>query len=466
MVNGTISPTRLAIIAAGIVLLMVCLSGMAWAKGYVYITYYDSHAQVVDAANYSLSRTFYTDGHSQFTASHDGRWLFMAGGHNIWKINNTADPGSSLNKTIRYNAPSATVRDIVVDEDNHIYLAEAGRYVEAYDGNTGEWTGRRLWTTSSPYRLALSPDGETLFVAGCLDSGASIFDTPDYNISAYDADTFAHLRTLRVDMAVIDIAISPDGSSLYVLGKNSSTGSKKTKLLKLRASDLTIQRTGFGTGSRPYDMVVSPDGDRVYVCEKTDDSIQVFDGNTLVRERTVVVGENPRYIDISSNGKKIYIVGENDQFGIVNTDTYTVTHTLLGSPALPVDIEYVDVGPTTFVWTNLSFATATPRPTIAMIANMTMGSATPSPSASSTATPSSPAATPGSSASTDPASASASPEPAAASVTPSPAASSGVSSGATGGALPLATPGFAVQAVAAGIGIATYAFSVQRRRKI
>ncbi len=440
----TISVTRMALLTTGLVLLAFCLSGSAWAKGYVYITYTgtDSGSPMycVDANNYSLASTTNTNERSVMAASPDGRWIFLAGSRNIAGINTTADPASSMQKSIPFDGTN-NVRDMLVDGDDHIYLAISPQRIHVYDGDSGDMLDS-LFMSANPRCLALSPGDDRLYVAACLWDGVNPYDIPDYNISIYNAGTLDHIRTKRVDMVVDDIVVSPDGASLYVLGHRAATGNKSTKLLKLRTSDLTTQRTAYGPNTYPMDMVVSPDGSRVYVCEGDGKSILVFNGATLALERTVYVGDLPRILTISPDGKKVYIAGDNDEFRVIDTGSYEVTHTVMGSMSLPRDIAYVNVPSFIQGYILFNLTTITPRPSISLIFSATPLAIGPTPTSTPTGTttpgPVSPVATATPMASPGEVTISAIQD----SPTPTPGATSGASSTASTTPTNLPMPGF------------------------
>jgi hypothetical protein len=62
----------------------------------------------------------------------------------------------------------------------------------------------------------MSPDGQTAFVTGASVRGGS---STDYATIAYSGDTGAELWVSRhLDGGALDVAVAPDGSSLFVTG--------------------------------------------------------------------------------------------------------------------------------------------------------------------------------------------------------------------------------------------------------
>jgi hypothetical protein len=82
--------SRAALLAVGLVLLALYLSGTAWAKGYIFITYQDGYMHRIDAANYTLLNSFRISDNKYMAASPDGSWLYLAGNKNISELNTTS----------------------------------------------------------------------------------------------------------------------------------------------------------------------------------------------------------------------------------------------------------------------------------------------------------------------------------------------------------------------------------------
>ena len=135
-------------------------------------------------------------------------------------------------------------------------------------------TGATLWMQQSQGQnsaLALSPDGSTLFVIGTVSTIIKGQLTPWYVTTAYHAATGASLWQARYRGGEPRaIAVSPDGSKVFVTGGWTNAGSTLggyatvayntatgTKLWAAR--DLT---TGSGSGLA---AAVSPDGSKVFV---------------------------------------------------------------------------------------------------------------------------------------------------------------------------------------------------------
>lgn len=153
----------------------------------------------------------------------------------------------------------------------------------AYDAVTGApiWVSRYTAPNGRglevPRALAVSPDGATVFVTGVSDDGGTT--SADYATVAYDSATGAEIWARRYagpgngwDSAEA-LAVSPDGTSVYVTGLRStsspSTGDDYATLAYNAATGATIwvrRYNGPGNGNDAADAIaVSPDGIRLYV---------------------------------------------------------------------------------------------------------------------------------------------------------------------------------------------------------
>ena len=149
----------------------------------------------------------------------------------------------------------------------------------AYDSATGA----QLWTASyhgpgtgsdAADAIAVSPDGSQVFVTGESSNGTG--STTGFATVAYDASTGAQLWVARYDgpAAGLDdavaVAVSPDGSKVFItghsLGANGISGF--TTLAYQAATGATVWTQRYNQenrGATAAALVLSPDGSTVYV---------------------------------------------------------------------------------------------------------------------------------------------------------------------------------------------------------
>jgi sugar lactone lactonase YvrE len=140
-------------------------------------------------------------------------------------------------------------------------------------------TGRRLWVAryqgpakgiSSAAALAVSPDGSTVFVGGISDGLSGEYDAVTV---AYNAATGAMMWAARqvsgglAGNRVDSLAVSPDGSSVYMTGETSTPdgATEATTAAYGAATGTTLWTSTYGVpGSEFGGVAVSPDGSTVY----------------------------------------------------------------------------------------------------------------------------------------------------------------------------------------------------------
>ena len=150
-------------------------------------------------------------------------------------------------------------------------------------------TGANLWTQTfssrkagSPAALAVSPDGSEVFVTGQVGGQPVAVPYGEYGTVAYNAATGTQLwkalyRGPGSGGGASDIAVSPDGSEVFVTGENSSAGFTGHPLGLPQYATVAY---GSGTGTRAWlarygdvakgasyanSIAVSPDGSEVFV---------------------------------------------------------------------------------------------------------------------------------------------------------------------------------------------------------
>jgi len=153
----------------------------------------------------------------------------------------------------------------------------------------GEYSGDTAYL--SPSSLAVSPDGARLYVA-C---------TTGHSILFVDCRTQTVEKTVRFAHRIGGIAVSPDGACLYA-----TCGESKGYVVVVDAvSGKTVH--AIPVGHSPCAPVVSPDGSRLYVCNRFDNTVSIID----LREGSVVakvpVLREPVAADITPDGRFLFI---------------------------------------------------------------------------------------------------------------------------------------------------------------
>ncbi len=152
-----------------------------------------------------------------------------------------------------------------------------------------------------PHAIAVSPSGRIVYSASLALN----------QLGAYDTDTDAiELKTLDgATHTIVQFALTPDGNTLFATGQLTGT------LLVFDVSQSpTIRLTGtIRLGHQPWHPVITPDGRRLYVGNKDDNSVSVVDLETLAVVTTITGPglAEPHGSAVSADGKYVYISNRN-----------------------------------------------------------------------------------------------------------------------------------------------------------
>ena len=213
----------------------------------------------------------------------------------------------------------------------------------AYDATTGAelWHRRQHWGSADwAAALALSPDGSSVFVTGQAHLGGQIH----YATVAYDASTGARLWADRPQRGgshdANAIAVSPDGSQVFVTGLAEDPRSRDWAYLTVGYDAATgarlwsdrYQHEGIGQ-DQGRDVGVSPDGTKVYVTGSSADRTNTEDYVTIAydsvtgsrvwvrRYKSAENGNDLGYaLGVSPDGITVFVTGSS------NTGTQTIAY--------------------------------------------------------------------------------------------------------------------------------------------
>jgi YVTN family beta-propeller protein len=141
----------------------------------------------------------------------------------------------------------------------------------------------------SPIEMALSPDGSRLYVV-CESSN---------EVRVIDLEARRVIGTIPVGRVPRGIASSPDGHALYV------TNSWDDDVSVVDAPAMKVVRT-LPTGFEPTGVVVDRGGTTLYVANRLSSDISVIDLKTGQEIKRLLAGRGASYLAISPDGKWIY----------------------------------------------------------------------------------------------------------------------------------------------------------------
>jgi len=129
--------------------------------------------------------------------------------------------------------------------------------------------------------------------------------TSAFGVEVLDAANRIPLLALSpmTDIAGIplDLAITPDGSRVWI---DCVVAATEASLTVVNASD-GHPITSVPVGSLSYGIAISPDGSQVYVTNNFDNTVTIVDANTY-RFSPIHVGSGPRGVAVSRDGTRVY----------------------------------------------------------------------------------------------------------------------------------------------------------------
>ncbi len=202
--------------------------------------------------------------------------------------------------------------------------------------------GRSIYVGPGPGAVAVSPDGNTLYVALTGTPG-----TPSYDVVPVDLRTRKIARAIHVGVAPMAIAITPDGKTAYV----ADTGWPQIKGDTVTPIDIATGRAGnpIRVGDAPFSIAITPDGETAYVVNNnysrgTRFTVTPIDIASNTPEKPIVVGMGAYFITISPDGHTAYVLNMASFPNVAgNTMTPIDTRTNTTEPAIQVGSDPVSM---------------------------------------------------------------------------------------------------------------------------
>lgn len=192
------------------------------------------------------------------------------------------------------------------------------------------------------YGVTMSPGGEHLYVAGEFDDAVALFarDNATGRLTFVEA-VFDGVGGIDGIAGAIDMAISLDGSHLYVAGwfddslvtfsRDSATG--VLTFVQMQQDDTAGVDALYGARS----VVVSADGDHLYVSGEYDNAVGVFSRDGASGQLSFIEAQRDRYssadglygvvdVTLSPDGKHLYAAGYDDDSVAVFTRNNNTGH--------------------------------------------------------------------------------------------------------------------------------------------
>jgi YVTN family beta-propeller protein len=229
----------------------------------------------------------------------------------------------------------ATIEDLVLNlstsPDGRIVVATHSGYlphgIDVFDTRTQKQT-QHIELKSTWLGLLWSPDGKTLFVSGGNATGAK--NIPGSAAPIYEfayADGRLNEKPDATLVETIDpkevwwsgLAYHPAKHWLYAANRGTGPGPSNIVVFDMKLRTIL---TRIPVEVNPYQLILTPDGRRLFVSNWASASVSVIDTESNRVIRTIRVGINPNDMKLSADGR-LFVACSND-----NTVHVIDTHTL------------------------------------------------------------------------------------------------------------------------------------------
>ena len=195
-----------------------------------------------------------------------------------------------------------------------------------------------------PIKMAVNPARTKLYVASSTISGDSIVYVIDTATNTVNA------TAVLEGASCWQMAINPRRPwEVYLTTRETTRDSSNTFVYVVSTATKGLIST-VKVGLDPFEIVVTPDGKKIYVANSGSDNVSVIDVKTKKVTVTVPVEGSPYYISITPDGKKVYVGNfDGENISVIDTATDSVIATVpVGN--ITTNVELSPDGKKAYAW--------------------------------------------------------------------------------------------------------------------
>ncbi len=201
---------------------------------------------------------------------------------------------------------------VITPDDKRVYVSSDGASTVSVIDTTTDRVTSSIEVGQTPHGLAITPDGSRVLVAGFGTDMVSAIDTSTNTVTWRVAVPNPH-----------NFAVSPDGQTAYVASQKA--GSPSLAILSLAGQN---QVGSVPLPNTPRALSFSPDGSQLWFTEAGVDEVQVLDPTNNEVMATIPVGASPHHPLFTPNGQLGLVVSQGPgELWLLDpaTDTSTAT---------------------------------------------------------------------------------------------------------------------------------------------
>ena len=313
------------IMAVAFCLLPPALSESAAGELRVFVTNEKSNnVTVIDAASQKVLATIPVGERPRGIAvGRDGRRVFVANSNS----NNVSVIDAKSLQVIDTLPAGIDPEGITLDRSGRLYAVnENDSAVTVIDVSKREIV-KRLEVGTEPETAVLSPDGRWVVVSNETSNEIHLIDTTSATI----------VGKVSVPRNPRGMRFTADSRQLYVASEQAHV------ISVIDVEKREVVKSAPTGGERPVDIVISPDGARLYVSHGASADVRVFETATWKPVATIPVGPRAWWMAPTPDGRFLYVtVGRANEVVVIDTNSNSVA-ARIAAGQLPWGVAVVEV---------------------------------------------------------------------------------------------------------------------------